>query len=75
MLAWPTSPFLLLPGRFSGDLPDLHFRCKDISKITRKQSKTGKHGHENQKSSKRSQRFKAEARKVKPQSNPVKDGQ
>ncbi|GKE74555.1 hypothetical protein Tco_1536596, partial [Tanacetum coccineum] len=38
----------------------------DISKITRKQSKTGKHGHENQKSSKRSQRFKAEARKVKP---------
>ncbi|GKE91304.1 hypothetical protein Tco_1572399 [Tanacetum coccineum] len=47
----------------------------DISKITRKQSKMGKHGHENQKSSKRSQRFKAEARKVKPQSNPVKDGQ
>ncbi|GJZ77529.1 hypothetical protein Tco_0642201, partial [Tanacetum coccineum] len=39
----------------------------DKSKITRKQSKTGKHGHENQKSSKRSQRFKAEARKVKPQ--------
>ncbi|GJY46517.1 hypothetical protein Tco_0435580 [Tanacetum coccineum] len=37
----------------------------DISKITRKQSKTGKHGHENQKSTKRSQRFKAEARKVK----------
>ncbi|GKD25415.1 hypothetical protein Tco_1231629 [Tanacetum coccineum] len=44
----------------------------DISKITRKQSKTGKHGHENQKSTKRSQRIKAEARKVKPQSNPVK---
>ncbi|GKA06745.1 hypothetical protein Tco_0685969 [Tanacetum coccineum] len=38
----------------------------DISKITRKQSKTGKHRHENQKSTKRSQRFKAEARKVKP---------
>ncbi|GJX13419.1 zf-CCHC domain-containing protein [Tanacetum coccineum] len=38
----------------------------DISEITRKQSKTGKHGHENQKSTKRSQRFKAEARKVKP---------
>ncbi|GKE64276.1 hypothetical protein Tco_1518437 [Tanacetum coccineum] len=37
----------------------------DISKITRKQSKTGKHGHENQKSTKRSQRIKAEARKVK----------
>ncbi|GJX96843.1 hypothetical protein Tco_0352641 [Tanacetum coccineum] len=33
----------------------------------------GKHGHGNQKSSKRSQRFKAEARKVKPQSNPVKE--
>ncbi|GJX84992.1 putative reverse transcriptase domain-containing protein [Tanacetum coccineum] len=42
----------------------------DISKITRKQSKMGKHGHENQKSTKRSQRFKAKARKVKPQSNP-----
>ncbi|GJZ97177.1 hypothetical protein Tco_0669630 [Tanacetum coccineum] len=38
----------------------------DISKITRKQSETGKHGHENQKSTKRSQRFKAEARNVKP---------
>ncbi|GJR37856.1 hypothetical protein Tco_1213540 [Tanacetum coccineum] len=40
----------------------------DISKITRKQSKTGKHGHENQKSTKRSQRIKAEAKKVKLQS-------
>ncbi|GKE99251.1 hypothetical protein Tco_0022602, partial [Tanacetum coccineum] len=38
----------------------------DKSKITRKQSKTGKHGHENQKSTKRSQRIKAEARKAKP---------
>ncbi|GKA01064.1 hypothetical protein Tco_0673729, partial [Tanacetum coccineum] len=45
----------------------------DKSKIARKQSKTSKHGHENQKSSKRSQRIKAEARKAKPQSNPVKD--
>ncbi|GKE52718.1 hypothetical protein Tco_1487874, partial [Tanacetum coccineum] len=43
-------------------------KCTDISKITRKQSKMGKHGHENQKSTKRSQRIKAEARKVKPQS-------
>ncbi|GKA44718.1 hypothetical protein Tco_0737514 [Tanacetum coccineum] len=42
----------------------------DESKITRKQSKASKHGHENQKSTKRSQRSKAEARKVKPQSNP-----
>ncbi|GKB31812.1 synaptobrevin, longin-like domain protein [Tanacetum coccineum] len=42
----------------------------DKSQITRKQSKTGKHGHENQKSLKRSQRFKDKARKVKPQSNP-----
>ncbi|GKF40611.1 hypothetical protein Tco_0123953 [Tanacetum coccineum] len=42
----------------------------DKSKIARKQSKTGKHGHENQKSSRRSQRIKA-----KPQSNPVKDVQ
>ncbi|GJY49124.1 hypothetical protein Tco_0439080 [Tanacetum coccineum] len=40
----------------------------DTSKITRKQSKSGKLGHENQKSTKRSQRIKAEARKVKPQS-------
>ncbi|GKG35167.1 hypothetical protein Tco_0440321, partial [Tanacetum coccineum] len=39
------------------------------SEITRKQSKTSKHGHKNQKSSKRSQRFKAEARTIKPQSN------
>ncbi|GJZ73950.1 hypothetical protein Tco_0638096, partial [Tanacetum coccineum] len=31
----------------------------DISKIARKQSKSGKHGHENQKSTKRSQRIKA----------------
>ncbi|GKA87525.1 hypothetical protein Tco_0809289 [Tanacetum coccineum] len=31
----------------------------DKSKITRKQSKASKHGHENQKSSKRSQRSKA----------------
>ncbi|GKF48686.1 hypothetical protein Tco_0141937, partial [Tanacetum coccineum] len=36
----------------------------DKSKITRKRSKTSKHGHENQKSSKRSQRIKAEARKA-----------
>ncbi|GJU35795.1 hypothetical protein Tco_1184149 [Tanacetum coccineum] len=35
----------------------------DKSKITRKQSKASKHGHENQKSTKRSQRFKAEAPK------------
>ncbi|GJU40148.1 reverse transcriptase domain-containing protein [Tanacetum coccineum] len=47
----------------------------DTSKITRKQSKTGKHGHENQKSTKRSQRIKAEARKVKPQSKSAKKSQ
>ncbi|GKF14439.1 hypothetical protein Tco_0055901, partial [Tanacetum coccineum] len=41
----------------------------DKSKIIRKQSKTSKHGHENLKSTKRSHRTKAEARKVKPQSN------
>ncbi|GKA94336.1 hypothetical protein Tco_0816374 [Tanacetum coccineum] len=50
-------------------------KCTDIPKITRKPSKTGKHGHENQKSTKRSQRFKAEARKVKPQSKSVKKSQ
>ncbi|GJZ47093.1 hypothetical protein Tco_0600925 [Tanacetum coccineum] len=37
----------------------------DVSKITRKQSKTGKHGHGNQKSTKRSQRIKAKAKKSK----------
>ncbi|GJY57564.1 ribonuclease H-like domain-containing protein [Tanacetum coccineum] len=44
----------------------------DISEITRKQSKISNHGHENLKSTKRSQRIKAEARKVKPQSKAVK---
>ncbi|GKD44295.1 hypothetical protein Tco_1268940 [Tanacetum coccineum] len=44
----------------------------DKSEITRKQSKTGKHGHGNQKSTNRSQRIKAEARNVKPQSKAVK---
>ncbi|GJT14801.1 ATP phosphoribosyltransferase 2, chloroplastic-like protein [Tanacetum coccineum] len=39
----------------------------DQSKITRKQSKMSKHGHENQKSTKAG----SKARKVKPQSNPV----
>ncbi|GKA64161.1 hypothetical protein Tco_0763767 [Tanacetum coccineum] len=51
-------------------LLELLILCMDISKITRKPSKTSKHGHENQKSTKRSQRIKAEARKVRPQSNP-----
>ncbi|GJT29562.1 reverse transcriptase domain-containing protein [Tanacetum coccineum] len=39
-------------------------KCMDKSKITRKQSKASKHGHENQKSSKRSQRYKAEAKSL-----------
>ncbi|GJR60170.1 hypothetical protein Tco_1502332 [Tanacetum coccineum] len=39
----------------------------DISKITRKQSKTGKHGHENQKSTKRSPKS-----EQKPEANPKK---
>ncbi|GKF47250.1 hypothetical protein Tco_0137052 [Tanacetum coccineum] len=47
-------------------------KCTDKSKITRKQSKMGKLGHENQKSTKRSQRIKAEARKAKPQSKSAK---
>ncbi|GKE74707.1 hypothetical protein Tco_1536748, partial [Tanacetum coccineum] len=44
----------------------------DKSEITRKQSKTGKHGHENQKSTKRSQRNKSRKQsqeKSNPQSN------
>ncbi|GJY95045.1 hypothetical protein Tco_0511406 [Tanacetum coccineum] len=43
------------------------FKGMDKSKITRKQSKSSKHGHENQKSTKAG----SKARKVKPQSNPV----
>ncbi|GKD98613.1 hypothetical protein Tco_1382510 [Tanacetum coccineum] len=46
-----------------------HDKCTDKSKIIRKQSKSSKHGHENQKSTKRSQRSKAEARKSQSQSN------
>ncbi|GJX93526.1 putative reverse transcriptase domain-containing protein [Tanacetum coccineum] len=41
----------------------------DISEITRKPSKTSKHGHKNGRVN-RSQRIKSEAKKVKPQSNP-----
>ncbi|GKD88127.1 hypothetical protein Tco_1363634 [Tanacetum coccineum] len=48
------------------------FNDMDKSKIARKQSKTGKHGHENQKSSKRSQRIQA---LVKINQASVKDGQ
>ncbi|GKC01488.1 hypothetical protein Tco_0987624 [Tanacetum coccineum] len=48
---------------------DMYRYIKNHKKIVKK---TGKHEHENQKSTKRSQRIKAEARKVKPQSNPVK---
>ncbi|GJT99128.1 hypothetical protein Tco_1094646 [Tanacetum coccineum] len=47
-----------------GEFPFTYLRLPidtDISKITRKQLKAGKHGHENQKSTKRSQRIKAEA--------------
>ncbi|GKA29719.1 hypothetical protein Tco_0715964 [Tanacetum coccineum] len=58
----------LLEARFEGSqLPNV-LRIvdtrtgTDISEITRKPSKIGKHGHENQKSTKRSQRIKSEAR-------------
>ncbi|GJR99545.1 putative reverse transcriptase domain-containing protein [Tanacetum coccineum] len=44
----------------------------DKSKVARKQSKTSKHGHENQKSTKEAKEYPKRARKVKPQSNPVK---
>ncbi|GJY43814.1 reverse transcriptase domain-containing protein [Tanacetum coccineum] len=47
----------------------------DKSKIIRKRSKSSKHGHENLKSTKRSQRIKTEARNVKPQSKIVNHGQ
>ncbi|GJX53297.1 hypothetical protein Tco_0281666 [Tanacetum coccineum] len=39
--------------------------CTDISKITRKQSKTGKHGHEKRKSTKEARDAKPKPRKVK----------
>ncbi|GJT00740.1 retrovirus-related pol polyprotein from transposon TNT 1-94 [Tanacetum coccineum] len=68
----PASP--IRPLRFFYD-DDQFELCTDISKITRKQSKTGKHGHENQKSTKRSQRIKAEARKVKPAVKSSQHGQ
>ncbi|GJT76238.1 hypothetical protein Tco_1042963, partial [Tanacetum coccineum] len=48
----------------------------DIFKITRKQSKTGKHGHEEQKSTKEAKDSEAKPRKVNSQStevNPQKD--
>ncbi|GJU33674.1 ribonuclease H-like domain-containing protein [Tanacetum coccineum] len=47
----------------------------DKSKITRNQSKTSKHGHENQKSTKRSQGFKTKAIKVKPAAKSSHSGQ
>ncbi|GJW81946.1 hypothetical protein Tco_0145921 [Tanacetum coccineum] len=65
----------LVPKLSSADQQLHHDNSTDKSKITRKQSKTGKHGHENQKSTKRSQRIKAEARNVKPQSKIVNHGQ
>ncbi|GJR87152.1 hypothetical protein Tco_0211163 [Tanacetum coccineum] len=46
------------PHLTSGDGFDHEIKSMDKSKITRKQSKSSKHGHENQKSSKRSQRYK-----------------
>ncbi|GJY56521.1 hypothetical protein Tco_0455636 [Tanacetum coccineum] len=55
------------PNVNNGGVVPVARECMDILKITRKQSKTGKHGHENQKSTKRSQRIKAEARNIKPQ--------
>ncbi|GKF72582.1 hypothetical protein Tco_0208696, partial [Tanacetum coccineum] len=47
----------------------------DKSQITRKQSKIEQARTRESEEFKRSQRIKAEARKAKPQSNPVKDGQ
>ncbi|GKC04670.1 phospholipase-like protein [Tanacetum coccineum] len=53
------------------------FLCRIVKKITRKNAviKRASPRHGNQKSSKRSQRFKAEARNVKPQSKIVNHGQ
>ncbi|GJR48904.1 hypothetical protein Tco_1317007 [Tanacetum coccineum] len=47
-------------------------RCTDISKITRKQSKTGKHGHEKRKSTREAKDSKPKPEKVKLQSKVVK---
>ncbi|GJS71408.1 reverse transcriptase domain-containing protein [Tanacetum coccineum] len=46
-------------------LPPPNARCTDISKITRKPSKTGKHGHEERKSTKEARDAKPKAGKVK----------
>ncbi|GJW38848.1 reverse transcriptase domain-containing protein [Tanacetum coccineum] len=63
---------VVLGQRKMNHFQPIHYASMDKSQITRKQSKSSKHGHENQKSSKRSQRIKAEARKAKPQSKSVK---
>ncbi|GKB92618.1 retrovirus-related pol polyprotein from transposon TNT 1-94 [Tanacetum coccineum] len=60
-------PYRLAPSEMkelSKQLQELSDKGTDKSKITRKQSKASKHGHENQKSSKRSQRYKAEAKSL-----------
>ncbi|GKF64765.1 hypothetical protein Tco_0188213, partial [Tanacetum coccineum] len=64
-------PEELLPPKKRIYSPSSSLIRTDKSKITRKQSKTGKHEHENQKSTKRSQRIKVEAKNVKPQSKIV----
>ncbi|GKC67170.1 hypothetical protein Tco_1099768 [Tanacetum coccineum] len=52
--------------------PKTYHQGTDISKITRKQSKTGKHGHGNQKSTREAKDSKPKPEKVKPQSKKVK---
>ncbi|GJS23695.1 reverse transcriptase domain-containing protein [Tanacetum coccineum] len=98
-LSQPDGPNFKVNGHrvkhyFRGDIPpkrlsssdfSLFVVCTDESKITRKQSKASKHGHENQKSTKPKPRMsspsqsrsqecqapvKAEAKNVKPQSKP-----
>ncbi|GJR86564.1 reverse transcriptase domain-containing protein [Tanacetum coccineum] len=54
--------------KFWNSQQDWNIVSMNKSKITRKQSKSSKHGHENQKSTKAG----SKARKVKPQSNPEK---
>ncbi|GJY94855.1 integrase, catalytic region, zinc finger, CCHC-type containing protein [Tanacetum coccineum] len=53
--------------------PLLESACTDISKITRKPSKTGKHGHGKRKSTKEAKDSEAKPRKVNPQSTMGKE--
>ncbi|GJR37881.1 hypothetical protein Tco_1213565 [Tanacetum coccineum] len=71
-VTWTFLPFLTYPERNPLFPKPSRVRCMDISKITRKPSKTGKHGHEERKSTKEAKDSKPKPRKVNSQSTMVK---